>query len=70
MMNSIENDMMGVMMMISTVNFQLIKKRKIRLPTNWIRLRRSIEILSEAALSTTLTSLVNLDISYPVLFLS
>lgn len=70
MMNKMEKDMMGVRIIINTVNFQLIKNRKKRLPKNCNKFLSSIDRLSDAALSTTVTSLVNLEISSPVLFLS
>jgi hypothetical protein len=60
----------GVITIINAVSFQLIIHRKIRLPKNCNKLRSRIERLSEAALYTVLTSLVNLEINYPVLFLS
>jgi|688.fasta_scaffold264773_2 hypothetical protein len=60
----------GVTTIINAVSFQLIIHKKIRLPKNCIKLRIRIERLSEAALYTVLTSLVNLEINYPVLFLS
>lgn len=55
--------MIGVRTIINAVNFQLIKNKKIKLPKNCNKFLNNIEILSEAALSTTLTSLVNLEIN-------
>ena len=69
-MNNIEKDIIGVIMIINTVNFQLIKNKNIRLPKNCTKFLMSIDKLSDAALSTTVTSLVSLEINYPVLFLS
>lgn len=55
--------MIGVMTIIKAVNFQLIIQRNIKLPKNCNKFLSKIEILSEAALYTVLTSLVNLDIN-------
>lgn len=60
----------GVTIIIKVVNCQLITYKKTKLPKNWIKFLSRIEILSDAAPSTVLTSLVSLDISSPVLFLS
>lgn len=60
----------GVKMMMKVVNCQLIMYRNTRLPKNCIKFLKNIDTLSEAALSTVATSLVNLEISSPVLFLS
>jgi|JI10StandDraft_1071094.scaffolds.fasta_scaffold659222_1 hypothetical protein len=62
--------MIGVTTIIKAVNFQLIIQRKIKLPKNCNKFLSKIEMLSDAALYTVLTSLVNLDINSPVLFLS
>lgn len=56
--------------MMNVVNCQLITNKNTKLPKNCIRFLSKIEMLSDAALSTVLTSLVNLEMSYPVLFLS
>ena len=70
MMNIMTKLIIGVTTMIKVVNSQLIKNKKNKLPKNCIRFLKRMEILSDAALSTVLTSLVNLEISSPVLFLS
>lgn len=62
--------MIGVAMMIKVVSCQLIKNKKTRLPRNCIKFLSKMDMLSDAALSTWLTSLVNLEINSPVLFLS
>ena len=62
--------MMGVSTMISEVSCQLMMNKNTRLPMNCTRFLNKMEILSEAALSTTVTSLVSREISSPVLFLS
>lgn len=69
-MNMITKLIMGVTTMMKVVSCQLIKNKKNKLPKNCIRFLNKMEILSEAALSTVLTSLVSLEISSPVLFLS
>jgi hypothetical protein len=60
----------GVTIIIKVVNCQLIRNKNIRLPKNCIKFLINIDRLSDAALYNVLTSLVNLDINYPVLFLS
>lgn len=68
MINSIAKLMTGVTTTMSVVSFQLIMNKNIKLPRNWSKFLINIDRLSEAALCTTVISLVNLEISYPVLF--
>jgi len=69
-MKSNVKDTIGVTIIISKVNFQLISQRKIKLPKNCKKFLIIIDKLSEQTDFIVATSLPNRDNNSPDLFLS